>query len=810
MPKQKKEKNIADDWSLVYKNYKPAKEGLRESLCTLANGYMGTRGAATEMNASRINYPATYIAGVYNRLATKIAGRKIWNEDMVNCPNWLCLVFRYDDNVWISPVDCKILSYDQTLDMQRGILSRSMRLKDKKGRIVRIKEQRFVSMAQAHRAAIQYNIVFENYEGPVVVRSALNGEIKNSGVERYSQLKNIHLEPVSLGTRDRNVIFLGVKTNQSQVVIGQAARTRFFTGAREFKPRNKKLVRQKKYIAQDFFFKVKRAEVYTVEKMTSVYTSRDQGCSNPVTYALVDMGESLRFHKLLYSHVLKMKRLWEMFDIQIDGDGFSQKILRLHLFHLIQTASENNEKLNIDAGLAARGLHGEAYRGHIFWDDLFVMHLYDFRSPGISKALLMYRYRRLDKARALAKAEGYRGAMFPWQSGSSGDEETQTLHLNPMSGKWGPDHSHSQRHVSFAVAYNFWKYWERTQDKEFLESYGAEVIVSIAQLGASLSKYHHHTGRYHTEGLMGPDEFHEKMPGSKKTGFKDNAYTNILIVWTLLRGLEVLGMISEEKREALMKKLGITREDIAHWDDITTKMNVIFNDQGIIAQFDGYFSLKEINLKSYQAKYDNIQRMDRILKAEGKSPNDYKVAKQADVLMLFYLFEFSQIKSIVNHLGYKFDRSMLKNNYDYYVQRTSHGSTLSKVVHCYISHILGRKKEAWQWFGSVLESDINDTQGGTTPEGIHAGVMGGSIYIAVKGFAGVHFVRDRIMIDPKLAKRWSCVRLNLLYRGNRISLSIKSHEVTIAIIGGQEKQVPVFLNDQRYLIKKNTTHRIKI
>ncbi|MDD4956883.1 MAG: glycosyl hydrolase family 65 protein [Candidatus Omnitrophica bacterium] len=796
-------------WGLTYGNYKPAKEGLREALCTLANGYFGTRGAASETPASRINYPATYIAGVYNKLATKIAGRKVLNEDMVNCPNWLCLSFKFGDGPWLTPVGCKILSYEQGLDMKKGVLSRHMRLKDKNGRIAAISEERIVSMSSPHIGAIRYTLVSENYEGPVTLRTALDGDVRNSGVERYGQLRNTHLEALSAGTYGVNGIYLLVRTSQSRVVIAEASRTRIFLAGREEHVNGKTLLRQKKYIGREFSVNVKRGQPCIAEKTVAIYTSRDRGVSDPLKAAMHDIKKTGRFGSLLEEHAEKMQRLWKEFDIEIDGDIFSQKALRLHVFHLMQTASDNNYRLDIDAGLPARGLHGEAYRGHVFWDEMYVLHLYDLRLPDISKALLTYRYRRLEEARRAARREGYRGAMLPWQSGSTGGEETQTLHLNPLSGKWGPDHSHCQRHVSFAVAYNFWKHWERTRDMDFLEGYGAETIIAIAQFGASLAKFSKDDGRYHTSGLMGPDEFHEKMPGARKTGFRDNAYTNVLIVWTLMRGLEVMGMISDAKREEIMRKLRITRKDAARWDDITRKMNVVIDERGIIAQFDGYFSLKELDLEAYRAKYDNIKRMDRILKAEGKSPDKYKLAKQADVLMLFYIFEPAEIKNIFARLGYRFDRTMLKDNYDHYVKRTSHGSTLSKVVHCYISHILGRKKEAWEWYQSVLESDIYDTQGGTTPEGIHAGVMGGSVYITVKGFAGVHFMRDRIMIDPKLPRKWSRVRMNLRYRDSRIGITIRPRYVELSILGGKRTELTVFVNGKEHIISKGAVCRIR-
>jgi len=773
-------------WQQAYERFKPAREGLREAMCTLGNGYFATRGAAAEATASRVHYPGTYIAGVYNKLNTRIAGRIIVNEDLVNCPNWLFLTFKIGNGDWMALSTDNVLSCYQELDMQRGVLSRKIRFKDLKGQRTTINTERIVHMAAPHRAAIKYTIIPENYEGWITIRSGLDGTVQNTGVARYRQLNSKHLRPVSVGNFNRNGISLLVKTSQSKISISQAAKLRIFTGNKELKPRGKIIKKGKKAIFQEFKIFVHKRKRYDIEKIVSIYTSKDKGVESPLPRAVRSVKKSHRFDKLLKPHIRVWDALWKKFDIKIQGEPFSQKVLRLHTFHLLQTASFHNRR--IDAALPARGLHGEAYRGHIFWDEIYVMPFFNLHTPETAKALLLYRYRRLAKAREYAAKNGYKGAMFPWQSGSTGEEETQVVHLNPMSGKWGPDYSCIQRHISFAIAYNMWQYWKTTGDLNFLNHYAAEIILSIAQFGASITRYNRRSKRYHTDGLMGPDEFHERLPGSSKAGFKDNAYTNLLIVWTLLKALEILDIVPERHKIRLCKKLKLNKEELSKWEDITRKMNIIINKDGIISQFDGYFGLKELDWKAYKAKYDKIGRLDRILKAEGKSPNEYKVAKQADALMIFYLLPLSEIKALFHKLGYKFNKHILKKNYDYYVHRTSHGSTLSEVVHCYIAHLIGRHRDAWQWFLNILKSDIHDTQGGTTPEGIHSGVMGASINIAMKAFAGIEIFDDRIGIKPDLPKSWKSIKLKFLYKGNWISLSMTNRQVTIFIKGPESKK----------------------
>ncbi len=796
----------ASSWTLVYERFEPAAEGLREALCTLGNGYFATRGAMIESRDSKIHYPGTYIAGLYNRLTTYISGKRIINEDLVNCPNWLFLTFKIGDGEWFLPSTARIISFQQKLDMKHGVLSRKIRVQNKKGQRTFIKTQRLVSMADPHCGALEYTIIPENYSGLITVRTMLDGSILNSGVERYKQLNSKHWKADTLGSFNKGDIYLSMKTSQSRIQVAQAAKIRLFSGSRRIRPRVKHLMKGKERIGQEFKFQVREKNTYSIEKSVFIYTSRDEGIKNPIKSAIQATSDRMRFKHFLKAHQQAWEKLWDVFDIQVEGHTFSQRALRLHIFHLLQIASLHNGK--IDAGLPARGLHGEAYRGHIFWDELFAMSLYDLHAPDISKALLLYRYRRIGKAREYAKSEGYRGAMYPWQSGSSGKEETQVVHLNPLSGKWGPDLSRRQRHVSFAIAYNIWQHWRRAGDYGFMMRYGAEMILSIARFWASLVKYDHNDGRYHSKGVMGPDEFHEKLPKNTRPGVVDNAYTNLMIVWTLLKAQEVIKLLPDGFKTRTMKKIKLEQKELSRWDDIIHKINIVMDNKGIISQFDGYFKLKELDWQGYRQEYDNIHRMDRILKAEGKSPDDYKVAKQADALMIFYLLPLDEIEDLFKRLKYPFDKNTLRNNYDYYAKRTSHGSTLSKVVHCYIAQLLNKPKKAWQRFIDVLESDIYDTQGGTTPEGIHVGVMGGSIDIVLRGFAGVKLLGGKIAIEPKLPSKWRSLKFKFLYKGILINLTISKLQIQILLQG--QVTIPVEINGKIYYPPLGKTFKVSL
>lgn len=799
-------------WSLEYNKFEPGQEKLREALCTLGNGYLGTRGAFTEVSASRIHYPGTYMAGVFNKLDTHISGKTNTNEDMVNCPNWLPLTFKtgtYKD--WIEPSKQKIISYYQKLDFKEAALIRNYKIKEKSGKITSIETRRIVHMKDMHLVALEYSITPENYSGEIIVQTGLDGTVENEGVERYSDLNSLHLAPDETDQYSENGIYLSIITNQSKIKIAQASSLIISSNGKEIKPIAIDTKKEEKSIFQEYKIKVSKKQTYTIEKKVSIYTFQDNDTDNPLQSAIESAKKCPDFASLYETNKNAWSELWEMFDIDVGENIFSQKTLRLHIFHLLETASIHNAKL--DVGIPARGLSGEAYRGHIFWDEIFILPVYDFRMPEITQSSLLYRYRRLEQARKYALENGYKGAMFPWQSGSTGEEETQTIHLNPQSGKWGPDNSRNQRHISFDIAYSIWEHWKITKDMEFLTKYGAELFLSIAKFGASLTYYDSNDKRYHTTGLMGPDEFHEKLPGADQAGLKDNAYTNIMLVWTLKRALYLISnILPEEQKTNLLKKLEIDENELKLWDELTKRIKVIINDDGIISQFDGYFDLKELDWKAYKKKYGNIQRMDRILKAEGKSPNEYKVAKQADTLMLPYLFPISELNEIFNGLGYSFDMDILKKNYDYYVQRTSHGSTLSKVVHCYISDILGQAKQSWKWYCEVLNSDINDIQGGTTPEGIHTGVMGGSVYIAIKMYAGVDLIDGIININPDIPKKWKHIHFKLKYRDIWYIFEIGKHDISIKLSAVRKKpkeyREKVIIRNKEYHFELDKKHVI--
>ena len=789
-------------WVLEFDGSDPAQEGRREALCTVGNGYLATRGAAPEYPADGVHSPGTYVAGVYNRLRDTVAGATVENESLVNLPNWLPLTFRVGDGPWLGQAGVEVLSERHALDLRRGVLTRRLRTRDPHGRVTVVTQRRFAHLRHEHVCGLQTTLTAENWSGALTVRSALDAGVENSGVARYRGLSGRHLTLLTAEPVGADNVLCVVQTNQSQIRVAQAGRTRLLRGGAEAdEPRE--VLRQPGQIGHQLRVELTAGQRVTVEKLVTVFTSRDPASSDAAVEAVARLDWLPGFDLLLEEHVLAWRQLWRRFHIRLDAaEGRALPAVRLHLFHLLQTLSENT--VDMDVGVPARGLHGEAYRGHVLWDELFVLPILTPRLPLLSRALLRYRHRRLPWARAAAAAEGKAGAMYPWQSGSDGREESQLLHLNPVSERWVVDATRLQRHVGLAVAYNVWQYYQVTGDREFLIYYGAEILLEVARCFASLAEYDHGRDRYVICGVMGPDEFHTGYPDSAREGVDNNAYTNVLTVWVLMRALEVLDALPADRRVELVERLGIGPVEPQRWEDISHRMYVPIRADQIIEQFEGYSKLAELDWDAYRERYGDIRRLDRILESESDTPNRYQASKQADVLMLFYLFSAEELSELFRRLGYQWDPGMIPANIEYYLARTSHGSTLSAVVHAWVlarSHRDG----ALEYFVEALDSDLADVQGGTTAEGIHLAAMAGSVDLLQRCFAGVETRGDTLWLNPYWPPQLGTLELGIRYREHSLTLRINGDTVRVAAEPGRQPPVRLRCRGQTALLGPGET-----
>ena len=804
------------NWIVSYDSFVPEQQGRRESLCALGNGKFCTRGAAAEAQADTVHYPGTYVAGGYNSIWLEVDDKRFENEELVNMPNWLCLSFRIEDDEWFDLSHVQILHYWQRLNLREGILYRDVEFRDHAGRETKLSERRFVHMRYSHLAGIEIVLSAMNWSGRLTIRTALDGRVVNSGDHVDPRLK----AQKHLLTLDRCVyddkLFLKVRTSESELVVAQAAKTLVLIDGSSVDPARTNIVEQE-YAAQEIVVSIAQTHTVTVQKTVSLYTSRDRGIYEPGVTAKEAVADAVDFQMLVNDQVQAWRSLWRQFDLFVETtEEYSKLIpsLLLHLnsFHTLQTASPHT--VDLDTSVPARGWTGEGYQGHVFWDDLFVFPFVNLRMPKISAALLKYRYRRLPQARKIARLHGAGGACFPWQSASDGRERTPAYWWMDSKQKWIRDYTRLEIHVNGAIAYNVWQYFQVTMDEDFMYSYGCEILFEIARFFATFAKYNSQRDRYEIHGVIGPDEFHNGYPNFEQPGVNNNAYTNVMAVWTLCRALELLERLPAEHAEHIRTRLEISDEEVALWHAVSRKMFLPMMDNGVISQFEGYDKLEEFP-GCTDGKIDQDALQQALIENDGYL-NQYKISKQADVLMLSYVFSSAEMQELFERLGYSYKAESIAANCQFYIPRTANQSTLSRVAHkwalCRLdrlvaaklippSSLAGRENEqgAERIFYEALGSDYFDVAArGTARSGIHMGAMAGTVDIVQRCFTGIVMRADVLWIDPALPKPLLRLSFKVHYRGQSLSFDIGSESLKVSAWHSSAKPIKIGFQEKVY------------
>ena len=794
--------DATEGWTWSYDGVDPTHEGVRETLCTLGNGYFATRGAAPDADQDDVHYPGTYVAGCYNRLVTQVADEQMDNESLVNLPNWLGLRVRIGDGDWVDPT--QVTTSWQELDLRQGVLRRQTRVLDQQGRRTLVDERRIVDMAQPHLAAQEFQITATNWSGELRLCAGLDARVANLNVRADRGFSSQHLVDAVGAAIGPDVVRLTVETSQSRIRIAQASRVRATVDGIAVEA-NRQVVDQPGFIGQELRLELREGQTATIEKVVALYTSRDPAVSEPGLAALEAVQQAGSFDRTagvarggVAASVVALSRRRRRRARQ-PGPAAA----RLPRPADAVPPHDGARCRRTRAGAARRGVPRPRLLGRGAGPAAA-----DLPAAGAHRELLRYRYRRLEAARRLAAENGCSGALFPWQSGSDGREETPTRLFNPRSGRWLPDNSRLQRHVNLAVAYNVWHYFEVTDDIEFLANYGAELMVEIARFFSSLAVFNSDRGRYEIRGVMGPDEYHDAYPGADQPGIDNNAYTNVMVVWLMRRAADALAVLHGYHCDELVAALAVEPAELERWTDMTSKMFVPFHD-GVISQFEGYERLAELDWEAYRARYANIGRLDLILEAEGDTPNRYKLSKQADTLMLFYLLSAEELRELFVGLGYPLTPETILRTVDYYLARTAHGSTLSRVVDAWVLARSDRRR-SWTAFSEALAADVADTQGGTTAEGIHLGAMAGTLDIVQRCYTGLE-ARDGVLwLNPQLPTELGFIELDLLYRGQWLSLAVTNARVRITAAPCSARPIRVGVAGRLVEIRPGETHEVQL
>ena len=800
-----------------------------QALQTVGNGYFCTRGADYEERQGKDSwgYAGTYFSTIRNTRKSVIEGQPVFNEDLANCINWLPLTFKIDDGDWFNPHELDLLRYEKDLNFNDGVFTRRLAFRDQDGKETEVAARHCVSMADKHLAAVEYRVTPLNYSGAIVIKAGLHADHINDGVGRYAKLDQRHLERIAEGGEADGSFFLSVQTNPSPVPgktpepakITAAARVVVELCGERQQPRFE-IETADRRVDASFRQKVTPGQTLVVHKLVGLHTHRKcmakPGALDEANRSIAGLAS---FSSVLEPSTLKWAEIWEKAGMRVAGDRLGQQALNLATYHLFVMGSEHN-----DGGIGPRGLTGETYRGHEFWDDILYYPGISLQYPQITRSLLGHRYHGLIAAREAARKHHYQGAMFPWQAGLDGDEQTQTTRFNPVSGKWDPDNSCRQRHVSLAIAYNVLDFIETTKEVQFL-GMGLEMVLDICRFFASMCERDPQTGRYSIDGVMGPNEFHE---GKKKNGVRDNAYTNIMLAWTLEKAGELVTAVKATDPHALESaygNMGVTENEMVNtydrWQKIRRQLSLHINAEGVIANHADWFNLKgPDDVKGLKVAQDGKEldlfsivyepgRSDRRIRAVGMDPDEYQVQKQADTLMAYYNLGPDEVKRVAAMMGYELPEDHLLKNISHHLPRTSHGSTLSFITHAMVLAYAGRTEDSWKFYRQALISDLADIQGGTTAEGIHLGVMGGCLKGVVTNFAGMNWQGGKLSINPGLPDTWESLKFSVLIRGDRYHIESIGDDLKLRVsqeVGPQPKKedVVIVVADQEHAVARDT------
>jgi len=715
---------IYTDWTLSEVNFAPERLRMRETVFTIGNGYLGTRGSFEE------GYPqaeaATLVHGVYDDVPV------IYTE-LANCPDWLSLsVLINGENFRLDRGE--ILHYERRLDLRYGLLSRSVRWRSPNGKTLHLYFERFASLADPQVLVMRCYITPIDFNDEIEVQSSLNGYPENQGFDHWEQIDQGRLE-------QGRGIWLQVRTRHSQIELGMAAKiTVIDTDA------SLNIAIPIGDPTLTATFSAIAGQTVCIEKFVTVFTSQETGL--PVRAAQDKLAGLPSYESLFTAHQQAWDDVWYRSDIEIEGNLKAQLAVRYNLFQLFISASKHNDRVSV----SAKTLSGFGYRGHIFWDtEIFVLPFFTFTQPAIARTLLTYRYHTLAGARRKASHSRYQGAMFPWESAATGDEVTpqSSISTDPYAEVvriWCRDR---EIHLSADIVYAIWHYWQATGDDDWLCAYGAEIIFDTALFWMSRLEWHVEQQRYELCGVIGADEYHEQV--------NNNAFTNRMVQWHLEKAVAVYDWLQQKFPKRLIElgqRLQLTPEHLLHWQTAIAKIYIPYDDKTeLIEQFEGFFRLKDINLKEYEPRDRSIQAVLGI-----EETNQRQVLKQPDVLMLLYLMRDTQ-SGLNCH-------NVLQKNWDYYAPRTdvTYGSSLTSAIHAIVAANLGKVVEADEQFMRATLVDLEDNRGNTA-DGIHAASAGGVWQAVVFGFAGIKLLDSGPVATPHLPPTWTRLKFKLHWRG---------------------------------------------
>jgi len=746
-----------NSWKLKETAFNPTALGKCEAIMCLGNGYLGLRSATEERYVGERR--GLFVAGTFNKFddnevcelpnAADVLEMEIsLNGHIFSLASILSSATAKVSNVSNIPKS-RINFYSREIDFSRAQLSRCVEWTSPDGNTYVLVFSRVVSLDNLHVIAQRVNIICLDADTEIAISTGINGQITNSGSQHFSEgAKRFY---------DRRYMQLVQTTTQSGIDFV------FTTDVTLSQEASTHIAMDRRKIFSVYKTNVEKGQNLVIEKITTVYTSRDKECAGMSTEDIQALGlqtlkEQGDYVAIANKSAAKWRELvWDNIPVTVESSNpRDQLALRFAQYHLQIMAPAHDNRMNI----GAKGLSGEGYKGHTFWDtEVFALPYYIFTLPSTARSLEEYRYLSLPGARAKAKENGYKGAQFPWESAWLDDGEVTPLYgaADIVTGLPTPILTGLiEIHITCDVCYGVWQYYRATGDEEFMEKYGYELIFEAATFWASRLE-EGTDGFLHINNVIGPDEY--------KDGINDDAFTNHFARWNLHLAMDYYDCLDDAMSPVLAQLKERLTLDYAEWKRKAEKIYVPMpREDSVIPQNSTFLGLKEIDL----SKYKNQKRVGTIYDDFNHDQiNEMQVCKQADVLLLLLLMEAA------------FSPEIKRANWDYYEPRTLHDSSLSLSTHSILANDMGDEPLAYSLFERACAIDMGSENMQSSNDGIHAGSIGGIWQCAVLGFGGLRLVGDTIRLNPQLPKAWQRLTFYAWIRGQKLRIDVTKDSLKI-------------------------------
>jgi trehalose/maltose hydrolase-like predicted phosphorylase len=654
-----------------------------------------------------------------------------------------------------------MLLHRRVLDVRRGALIIDWHQRDPDGTVIRMRTLRLVSQADRpiglQLATLEVDrphveVTFEALFGQADFGLELEHFEPNLGVWRTEQ-SDKHLAIAGATTLQRN------GTDQPYSSIGPLRRSWTWTSI--------------------------PGETIHFQRLVAIARSdSQQENAEGTARGALTRAQGLGWRGVLEAHEAAWSERWRCSDVEIKGDEQAQRSMRFAIYHLISAANPSDERVSV----GARALTGDSYLGHVFWDtEIYLLPFFTLTWPEAARSLLMYRYHTLDAARAKAKRMGWRGALYAWESADTGEEATPDQILGPNGRPVDVLCGRHEHHISAAVAYAVWQYWQATEDSEFLCVAGAEMLLETARFWASYAEASA-DGSYHIRDVIGPDEYHERVDNS--------AYTNLMARWNIRRALETAALFHErwpDEWVKLSERMSLDEEELRIWRNVADCLTVRYDPvTRVLEQFEGYFALEDIDRADYAGRVTSVEGTlgrERIQRS--------KLIKQADIVALLAL------------LPSEFDQDTRSANFSYYEPRCTHDSSLSRPMHGLVAARIGQMDAALRYFRETAAIDLGGKPG-SSAGGIRIAALGGLWQAAVFGFAGLSLRDDGLALAPQLPEGWEALGFRVHWRGRQLAFRIEERGQVLTAFLGAGAPVKLFVGNHPYEITPGQQLQIQV